>query len=550
MKSPITISVVLACLVAPILAAPTDEADRVAILKNVAQVDIEGQPGGVTAFGPNAFALVAGKDGKNAQLPIAAAARWQKGRIVVFGHDGFLKVDKKSANGALLPNVAQWAAGNASKPKIGILKNEPLMEHLKAAGFDVVALDDSWATKLSRLDVIFLSPFWITKDDIAPLEKFVQSGGGLVAGGTGWGWVQIFSKDNAQLASEYPGNILLQKAGLSLTAGIPDRTTPEAFAIGGDLTLLNATTALEALTSGSTGKTKLDSAALTQCAATVADAIRSIAPDDKILLPKISALASKESPIPTETKPVRSTDALGRLMLTRDLELLRSAKPDQIRPHPLPKLFPAQSRNPPHESAALWTSTPPSHSGTAPDSTQHREKSSASPFPQQQRTMAFPFALVVTRIPCGIWTIGNVSRKFPAANRCRIRKPPPQVPSVVSSTSRSQKKRHTPPSRSPSRARSRPRISSLEKPASKIGRKASGTTPLHGRNWKQTKSSSAFLLKKSAASTVLTNYSSSGTRSWMQRQISAPSRTSGSARNASSRTCKFQQATCTAATPS
>jgi len=330
-----------ASLVLPILAAPTDDADRAAMLQGVSTVNTGGMPGGVTAYGPNAFALVAGKDGKNALLPIAAAARWEKGRVVVFGHDGFLKPEKDSDNGPLLANVARWAAGAASKPKIGILKNDVLSEHLKAAGFDVVALDGKdWTTKISRLDAIFCAPFWIEKEDIAPLEKFIRSGGGLVAGATGWGWVQIFRKDNQQLASEYPGNLLLEKAGLAFTAGTPDRTLPQAYATGADLTFLNATTALETLVSGRSGKDKPDPTALTQCAATVADAIRSIPPDDKILLPKLAALSAKESPIPTESKPIRSTDALGRLMLTRDLELLRSTKPDQVRPHPTAGIFP------------------------------------------------------------------------------------------------------------------------------------------------------------------------------------------------------------------
>ncbi|GAA5125105.1 hypothetical protein JIN84_13625 [Luteolibacter yonseiensis] len=341
MKQTLSIALVIACLVAPVPAAPTDDADRAAMLKGVSAVNTGGLPGGVTAFGPNAFPLVAGKDGKNALLPIAAAARWQKGRIVVFGHDGFLKPEKTADNGALLPNIARWAAGDKAKPKIGILKNEPLMEHLKAAGFDTVALDDKeWATKISRLDVVFVAPFWISNDDIAPLEKFIQSGGGLVAGATGWGWVQIFRKENAQLAGEYPGNLLLQKAGLAFTAGTPDKTLPQGFSTGGNLTLLNATTALDALASGRMGKEKLDPPALAQCAATLSDAIRSISPEDKILLPKIATLGGKGSPVPTEAKPVRSSDALGRLMLTRDLELLRNTKPEQISPHPAAEVFP------------------------------------------------------------------------------------------------------------------------------------------------------------------------------------------------------------------
>ncbi|MES2658218.1 MAG: M60 family metallopeptidase [Verrucomicrobiota bacterium] len=341
MKFSILSSVTIAVLVARISAAPTDDADRAALLKGVAEINTGGIPGGVSAFGPDAFAVVAGKDAGGALLPIVSAARWDKGRLVAAGHDGFFRTANESGNGAFLANAARWVSGTKTKPKIGILKNDTLLEHLKASGLDAVALDEKdWSAKLDGLDAVCLSPFWLKNEEIPSLERFIRSGGGLLAGTTGWGWVQIFRKDNRQLASEYPGNILLEKAGLAFTGGMPARTLPQAFATGGDLKFLNATTALQALTDNSGRKNQLAPAAVTQCAATVADALRSLPPDDRILLPKIAALSSETPSIPKETTPIRSSDAISRLMLTRETEILRSTKPEQLKAHPAAEAFP------------------------------------------------------------------------------------------------------------------------------------------------------------------------------------------------------------------
>lgn len=332
---------ILALLCMHVSASPTDEADRAAILKDVSRINTGGMPGAVTAFGPDAFAVVAGKDFGKALLPVVAAARWEKGRFVLFGHDGFLKPVKENDNGPLLANVARWAGGGAPEPRIGILKNDALLERLKAAGLDAVALDEKeWAENLTGFNAVCISPFWIGTEEIAPLEKFIRSGGGLVAASTGWGWMEIKHKDSTQLAAELPSNILLQKAGLALSAGFSARTLPDSYATTGDLTLLNAVTAFHALSDHAGGRTALGPAALTQCAATIADALRSVPQDNKLLLPITAALSGEPAPLPSEKAPVRSTDAFARLSLTRDIEQLRTARPDQLHANPAAEIFP------------------------------------------------------------------------------------------------------------------------------------------------------------------------------------------------------------------
>ena len=330
----------LALATARTFAAPTDEADRAALLKDVSEINTGGVPGGVCAFGPAAFAVVAGKDGKKALLPVVAAARWEKGRVVAFGHDGFLASVNESGTGTLLANAARWAGGDAPKPKVGVFNNAALLGHLKASGLDPVALDGKdWTTKLAGLSAVCVNAHRLTADDVAPLEKFVRAGGGLVTAATGWGWL-YGGKDKTLLATEFAGNLLVKRAGLVFTAGTPDKTLPKAYATGGELTLLNATAALQAIADHTSGKAKLAPDQLTQCGATLADAMRALPPDDTLLLPKIAALASQPAEFPSPAKPLRADDALARLMLTRNLELLRNAKPEQLRAHPAADSFP------------------------------------------------------------------------------------------------------------------------------------------------------------------------------------------------------------------
>ena len=157
-------------------AAPTDAADRTALLKDVSEISVSGTPGGVCAFGPAAFAVVAGKAGEKTLLPVVAAARWEKGRVVAFGHDGFLASVNESGTGTLLANAARWAGGDAAKPKVGVFNNAALLGHLKTAGLDPVALDgelpkskrpknddeerDQWLVRFSRACGKNLGPFF------------------------------------------------------------------------------------------------------------------------------------------------------------------------------------------------------------------------------------------------------------------------------------------------------------------------------------------------------------------------------------------------------
>jgi len=325
-------------------AAANFDIDRSALLQGVGEFPATGVPGGICAFGPQAFAVIAGKDGKKAELPVVAAARWEKGRVVALGHNGYLGFFDSGA-GTLLVNAARWAAGDATtsaKPKIGVVGNASLVAHLKGAGFDAEALDGkNWNTRLANVRVVCVDAHKIQPDDIEKVARFVRNGGGLVTAATGWGWL-YGGKDKTLLATEFAGNKLLASAGLVFTAGTPEKSTKTGYATGGDLTLLNASAALNAVVSQTAKKVVLSPEQLTQAGATLADALRALPPTDTVLLPRLAALAATPgaADFPRPDHPLLADNAIARLIVTQQLEAYRTAKPEQIRANPAADVFP------------------------------------------------------------------------------------------------------------------------------------------------------------------------------------------------------------------
>ena len=374
MKSPVLILLACASFASAAFAATspaplvTFEIDRAALLKDVSEINAPGVPGGVCAFGPQAFAVVAGKEGKKALLPVVAATRWEKGRIVAFGHNGYLGAFAESGTNTLLVNAARWAASDKPKAKIAVIGNAGLAAHLKSANLEAEALDaKGWGAHLSRFDAVCVDAHKLATEDVEPLAKFVRNGGGLVTAATGWGWL-YGGKDKVLLATEFAGNRVLEPAGLVFTAGTPDKTTTRGYSAGGDLGLLGASAALDATLASSGGKGAFTPDQLAQAGATIADALRSLPPDDKIFLPRLATLntASAVADFPRPDKPLAADNALARLVVTQQLELLKHAKPEQLRAHPAADAFPgAVPKNAtriPSRTVAIDTGVPAWHS--------------------------------------------------------------------------------------------------------------------------------------------------------------------------------------------
>jgi hypothetical protein len=316
--------------------------DRALLLGDVTLFPTTGSPGGVSVIGPNAFALVAGKDGKNLS-PVVAASTWDKGRIVAFGHNGYLGLTTNPEVSQLLANAVRWTLNGTSKARVGVRTNNTLAEYLTSQGFDVIRLEGiDWLTRTGNLRVICIDAHSLRGDTEAPaLAKFVREGGGLIIGATGWGWASLNS--GKALNTDFPGNQLLIPAGLAFNNKTPDRTGAGGYTIGPEsLDLLNASKALEALAAHESDESALDEAALAQAGATVSLALQSLPDDDKSFLPRISDLAKKAGGFthPTPKAPLGSNQAVARLLTTYTVEKLKRAKPEQLRAHPAALEYP------------------------------------------------------------------------------------------------------------------------------------------------------------------------------------------------------------------
>ncbi|MGB8169993.1 MAG: M60 family metallopeptidase, partial [Chthoniobacteraceae bacterium] len=322
----------------PVSTIPTD---RAALLAEVASIVAPGVPGAVCAFGPAALALVGGKEGKSALLPVVAATHWEKGRVVAFGHNGYLGELKDAETARLLVNAARWAGGDLQKPKVAVVKSAALLAHLKSSGCNADALEgDGWSGRLGAVRVLVVDAHAIGEKDVEPIAKFVREGGGLVTAATGWGWSSLHP--GKSLVADFPANQLLAPSGLVFAEGTPDKTKPSGYTTGGALDLLTASAALDAVLAQSQGKATLGAAQLAQAGASLSQAMRSIPASDKLLLPRLAALRTLPAgnDFPRADKPLKATDALARLLFTQNLELLKQTTPEQIRAHPAGDVFP------------------------------------------------------------------------------------------------------------------------------------------------------------------------------------------------------------------
>ena len=103
------------------------------LILGVSQISSPGIPGNISVFGPDSFGIV---QDKNGQI-IVAGSTYEKGRIVLWGHDGFLKKSsiETGDTGQLLSNAIKWTTRKTA-PKVGITNDLYLVNYLNNIGFD------------------------------------------------------------------------------------------------------------------------------------------------------------------------------------------------------------------------------------------------------------------------------------------------------------------------------------------------------------------------------------------------------------------------------
>ncbi len=316
-------------LVSLTLSVSANDRDVRKLTEGVTQIGKPGVPGPLCSFGEKSFPVILGKSGQ-VRHPLVVAARFGRGRVVAFGHGGYLTA--RSHNAApLLVNGVRWCRPGRKNIVVGVYKNGGLAEMFRGEGWTV---QESPLENLDSLHVLVMDAHFLKSEDHrAAVSRFIQKGGGLITAGLGWGWNQL------NPGKEHPGNLLLAEAGIVWADGYLDVTGKKGFDVGTiPDPMTQATRALAAFASGKT-MSKVDRA---QAMETLSLALRSIPGEDRLLRRHLRSLLKSQgnSTVPTKKNRIGINQPLARLSLTLDIIRTKQLPPDEVRAHPAAEAFP------------------------------------------------------------------------------------------------------------------------------------------------------------------------------------------------------------------
>jgi len=348
------------CLVAPLVlllgadrpkpaeVAPGSAARNV-LLSGIRGIAAPGAPGPLCVFGPKSYPVVLGKYGKDQQAAVVAAGEWGKGRVVAFGHTGYL--DAKTLDDAdtarLLVNAIGWSAGRAriarQPVKVATVRQPKLAALLAGQSIDATDIDSSKIESAAgSIDVFVLNTGDIKSQAIADaLLEHVKRGHGLILASLGWGWKQL--NPGKSLIDDHPGNRLLAPLGIAWADGTLDRTNATGYSVGEPVPpLVHGNTALQAALEHDRGKKRLETAQAKQASATVVMALRSLPIDQNTVFAPIRRWATEHADelVPSAKKPVGVGDIMKRLAITMQLVAGERLSADQVQAYPAADAFP------------------------------------------------------------------------------------------------------------------------------------------------------------------------------------------------------------------
>ena len=330
--------------------------DRDRLVAGVREIAAPGTPGPIAVFGENAFVVATGGgDGKGIVAPVVVAARFGKGRVVAFGHTGYLDAAALGVGDTrrLMANAIEWVAadersgrddetGGRKAVRIGLTGRRAMADALRAEGFDTQGRSrKDLFDGLTGFDVICLGQDRLSEEESRSVQSFVRNGGGLIMAGLGWGWLQL---NPSQTLDEHPGNRLLADVGVAWTSETLSRTSEQGFAIGKEIPeTCHAIRAIDLLERCSKDAESISIGERRQASATALLAIRTLPASDSTLLPRLRRLSKAQSGdrIPTASRPLSADhDALARLLLALDLVELERTDAANVKAHPAAAEFP------------------------------------------------------------------------------------------------------------------------------------------------------------------------------------------------------------------
>ncbi|HEX4612976.1 MAG TPA: M60 family metallopeptidase [Urbifossiella sp.] len=322
--------------VAVALPAQVPEPPHMPLVAGVTEIGFPGLPGTVCVFGPKAFPVVTAASGK-APAAVVAAGEGGGGRVVLFGHEGFLVPDGLAAGGTLklTANAVQWAAGGKAT-EVVVMNLSGTAEALAKAGLPAAAAKVIPTGTKGR--VLVCNAGGIKAADVPALEKFLAAGGGIVAGGPGWGWEQV--NPGKTLAADHAGNHVFAAAGLVIAGGTLDEAKGKRIAVGPPDRFAH-TAAAEALIAGAAAGKAAAPAEARAAEATLTRALRALptAEQAKLADRLAKTLAGVPNAVPTAKQPLK-VGSPGRLALGLRTKLALDLPPDRLTADPAAVGFP------------------------------------------------------------------------------------------------------------------------------------------------------------------------------------------------------------------
>ena len=342
MKTPILVAVgMIASSLHAQLPEAVVQAERAKLLAGVESLPKSGAPGPIAVWGGLAFPVITGADGDGVESALVAAGAHGKGRIVLFGHNAYLDGQVGGGSRTLLDNSLRWA-GNKKSPRVGLVSVRGV-DWLKDAGFDVEAADAMSASKLKRYDVLLMNAQGQADTVVGKtVADYVQAGGGLIAGMTGWAFEQ--TSGGKDLAAAHGLNHALMAAGIAFT-DMSDFGNVNAFTPNAQVpALVNAAEAIVAIRRQTSGGAALSDSEMKQASHAIQIAMAAQAPGrDQFQAAVLAALGEEKDPkaIPTPETPWTSAQhAAERLRLGMMTRVLSMAQGTKLAAHPAHVGFP------------------------------------------------------------------------------------------------------------------------------------------------------------------------------------------------------------------
>ncbi|XP_075129917.1 TRPM8 channel-associated factor homolog [Leptodactylus fuscus] len=183
------------------------------LLRGITSLDISGEslPSELLLHGPLTFPVGMTDDYKC----FVGAAFYGRGRVVVEGHEAFVT---KPELKAFTINAVSWLSMGKTG-KIGVNKElEDLAWILQNEGLPCVVSD-----LVPGLSIYCCTSY--NDEEKEKIQQFVAEGGGLLIAGHAWYW----SYSNPDVISQYPGNKILNKLGITILPRTIDQKVYKAL---------------------------------------------------------------------------------------------------------------------------------------------------------------------------------------------------------------------------------------------------------------------------------------------------------------------------------